>query len=55
MGDYFPYEMSFDINHCWLMVPKEKLDSQVINLEIESVNPAMLSSKATLQVKQLYI
>ncbi|OWF55675.1 Fibroblast growth factor receptor 2 [Mizuhopecten yessoensis] len=40
----FYYLHQFAINNCWLMVPKDKLETQVIDIHIDVFNLAMLNA-----------
>ncbi|XP_021363664.1 uncharacterized protein LOC110456921 [Mizuhopecten yessoensis] len=52
-GGCFYYLHQFEINNCWLMVPKDKLETQVIDIHIDVFNLAMLYSSVRLQIKHL--
>ncbi|OWF55670.1 uncharacterized protein LOC110456866 [Mizuhopecten yessoensis] len=52
-GGCFYYLHQFEINNCWLMVPKDKLETQVIDIHIDVFNLAMLNSSVSLQINHL--
>jgi len=50
MGDKFYYSLTFDINHCWMRVPKDQLDTLVMDLQLDVINYAMLKNTIHLNV-----
>ena len=54
-GEYFNYDIAFDINHCWMRVEKDKLDTQVMRLEVEVFNSAMLKTATETFVRNILI
>ncbi|KAK3090895.1 hypothetical protein FSP39_015547 [Pinctada imbricata] len=49
----FLYIQYVHFDNCWLAVPKSKLNSQVIRLELDVYNQAMLSTSKTLTINNL--
>ncbi|XP_069122178.1 uncharacterized protein [Argopecten irradians] len=49
-GECYYFYHQFEINNCWFKVPKDELQTQVTNIDIEVFNSAMLSSIARFQV-----
>ncbi|KAJ8314807.1 hypothetical protein KUTeg_006957 [Tegillarca granosa] len=52
-GEAFNFHHHMDINNCWMVVDKDKLDSQVIIMEIQSYNMAMLSNGTEIEISNL--
>ncbi|KAJ8310213.1 hypothetical protein KUTeg_012078 [Tegillarca granosa] len=52
-GEAFNFHHYMDINNCWMVVDKDKLDTQVIIMEIQSYNMAMLSNGTEIQISNL--
>ncbi|OWF45417.1 Fibroblast growth factor receptor [Mizuhopecten yessoensis] len=53
IGERYNYSIEFDINHCWMRVPKENLETQVMELEMEILNSAMLSRIRVLTISSI--
>lgn len=51
MGDCYLFKHTIDINNCWMVVPKAKLSSQNLTLEVDVFNMAMESLTKKRQVK----
>ncbi|KAJ8306434.1 hypothetical protein KUTeg_016979 [Tegillarca granosa] len=53
MGDTFFFENSFVINNCWMVVPKNKLDTQVLTMEVSVYNMALISNTTDIKIDKL--
>ncbi|CAG2241822.1 Mast/stem cell growth factor receptor kita,Tyrosine-protein kinase transforming protein kit,Mast/stem cell growth factor receptor Kit,Vascular endothelial growth factor receptor 2,Tyrosine-protein kinase receptor Tie-1,Vascular endothelial growth factor receptor kdr-like,Vascular endothelial growth factor receptor 3,Platelet-derived growth factor receptor alpha,Vascular endothelial growth factor receptor 1 [Mytilus edulis] len=53
MGDCYLFKHTIDINNCWMVVPKAKLSSQNLTLEVDVFNMAMESLTKKRQISNL--
>ncbi|XP_071137082.1 uncharacterized protein [Mytilus edulis] len=53
MGDCYFFKHTIDINNCWMVVPKAKLSSQNLTLEVDVFNMAMKSTTKRKQISNL--
>ncbi|XP_069126322.1 uncharacterized protein [Argopecten irradians] len=52
-GECYFFYNQFEVNNCWFKVPKDELQTQVTNIDIEVFNSAMLRSIGRFQVIDL--
>lgn len=53
VNEWYNRSIEFDINHCWMRIPKENLDTQVMELEINVFNSAMLSQTSVMTINSI--
>ncbi|XP_033761790.1 uncharacterized protein LOC117343520 [Pecten maximus] len=53
IDEWYNRSIEFDINHCWMRVPKENLDTQVMEVEMKIFNSAMLSVTEVMTIRSI--
>ncbi|XP_060086135.1 uncharacterized protein LOC132565501 [Ylistrum balloti] len=53
INEWYNRSIEFDINHCWMRIPKENLDTQVMELHMAVLNSAMLSITRVLKIDNI--